>query len=154
MPDIVSESRFYMWRGVVAIAHADGVVTPHEISFINKFMAETPFSKAQRDIIGEDLRNPKHAHDMFANITSKKDKTDFFSLARALSWCDGDFDEQEKVIIERLERENLIDENKALMKESTDILNEIDLCRDQWNFKTARSQKLFGFLGGVKTATA
>jgi uncharacterized membrane protein YebE (DUF533 family) len=154
MTQNISESRFYMWRGVVAIAHADGVVTPHEVSFINDFVKDRAFSKEQLNILGQDLQEPQHAYDMFTKITDRQDKTDFFSLARALSWCDGDYDDQEKVIIDRLEKENLISENKDILNESREILNEIELRRNQWNFKTERSKKLFGFLGGFKTASA
>ena len=142
----LSESRFYMWRAVVAMVHADGVVTPHELSFINDYVKELDFSIAQLDIIGEDLREPQQAHDMFAKIAEREDKKDFFALARALSWCDGDYDAQEKFIIDHLEQENFIVENKELLNESREVMNEVELNKNQWMFKTKRSQKLFGFL--------
>lgn len=150
----LSESRFYMWRGVVAIAHADGVVTPHEVSFINDYIRDVNCSKEQLDIIGQDLREPQSICDMFSHIEDAQDKIDFFALARALSWCDGDYAAQEEFIIEHLEKENLIAENKALLEESRDILNEVELCKDQWKFKTERSRNLFGLLDVVKSKTA
>lgn len=142
----LSESRFYMWRAVVAMVHADGVVTPHELSFINDYVKDLDFSKSQLDMIGQDLREPKQAHDMFAKIIEREDKKDFFALARALSWCDGDYDAQEKFIIEHLEQENFIADNEDLLNESREVMNEVELCDNQWKFKTERSRSLFGFI--------
>ena len=91
MSELVTESRFYMWRAVVALAHADGVVTPHEISFIHEYAQNISFTKGQVSTLADDLQTPQDTYDMFARIMDQSDKKDFFALARALSWCDGDF---------------------------------------------------------------
>lgn len=140
----VSESRFNMWRCVVAMAHADGVVTPHELSFINDYVKEIDFNKDHLKTIGDDLLNPKDIHELFLRVTDKQDKVDFFALARALSWSDGDYDIQEKKIIKQLEIANSIDEE--MLRESREIVNEVELNNNQWEFKTERSLNLFGFL--------
>lgn len=149
MSEGISESRLYMWRAVVAMIHADGVVTPHEISFLNDYIPDIGLSKGQMDMIMCDLQTPQDVYQMFGKITNRDDRKDFFSLARALSWCDGDFDAQEKTIIDQLEKFDLSADNVALLHESRDDLNEIELCRNQWQQK---SQNLFGFLKKVKTA--
>ena len=94
--DGVTNSRFYMWRAVVAMVHADGVVTPHEVTFVNDYIYDIDLSKEQLAVIGQDLQTPQDVYGMFSRITDKQDKKDFFALARALSWCDGDYDGQEK----------------------------------------------------------
>ncbi len=154
MTEAISESRFYMWRCVVGIAHADGVVTPHELSFINDYIKHLNFSQGQLDIIGEDLREPKDIYQMFACIEEAEDKRDFFALARALSWCDGDYDAQEELIIGRLAKQSLLSENQEALEDSRELTNEIELCDNQWQFKTERSKKLFGFLNKRQAATA
>lgn len=155
MGNSVSESRFYMWRAVVAMVHADGVVTPHEVAFVNDYICDLDLSKEQMDTVGQDLQTPQDVYEMYANIVEQQDKKDFFALARALSWCDGDYDGQEKMIIEKLEEIHMNDENRDLLMESRDILNEVELCRNQWKFKTPRSENLLGFLNRKpKTKTA
>lgn len=142
----LTESRFYMWRAVVAMVHADGVVTPHEVTFVNDYINDINLNRKQLQIIGEDLQTPQDVYDMYAHITDLQDKKDFFALARALSWCDGDYDGQEKKIIECLEEVHMNDESRNLLEESREILNEVELCQNQWKFKTPRSESLLGFL--------
>ncbi len=136
-----------MWRAVVAMVHADGIVTPHELSFINEHIQGIGLTPEQVEIVAADLQVPQDVYEMFANITHKQDRQEFFALARALSWCDGDFAKQEESILQCLERTKLDDESWHLMEESRDIMQEVELCDNQWRFKTARSKSLFGFLG-------
>jgi len=84
------QSRFTMWRAVIAMVHADGVVTPHELSFINDNIKGLSLSEAQLNMIAEDLQIPQDTYDMYAQITKDEDKRDFFVFARALSWSDGE----------------------------------------------------------------
>ena len=140
----LNESRFQMWRAVVAMAHADGVVTMHELSFINDYLKDINLSPKQREIIGEDLREAQNINVLFSQVTEHEDQVDFFALARALSWSDGDFDSQEKKIIKRLEGQML--NNMDVIKESRTLCQEVELCDNQWIFKTERSRNLFGFL--------
>ncbi|MCI5059913.1 MAG: TerB family tellurite resistance protein [Alphaproteobacteria bacterium] len=146
----LNESRFYMWRAVVAMVHADGVVTPHEMFFVSEHTKSLDFSPEQNEIFLNDLKKPQSVDEMFARITHAQDRKDFFSLARALSWCDGDFDAQEKAILERLEELDSVE--KELLEESRDIVNELELCDKQWKAKTERAQNLLGFLKILKAA--
>lgn len=146
----VNESRFNMWRAVVAMVHADGVVTPHELTFVNNHIRDINLSEGQWGVLGADLQTPQDTYAMFAQISEQQDKRDFFALARALSWCDGDFDDQEKLIIKHLEKSHMDEETKNLLEESREIVGEIELCDNQWNFKSERSRNLFGFLNKRK----
>lgn len=148
----VTESRFYMWRAVVAMVHADGVVTPHELAFVNDYMRDIHLSEEQLEIVGEDLHTPQDVYHMFSQIEDRQDRIDFFALARALSWCDGDYDGQEKIIIEQLEKLHLGDENVKLLAESREVFGEVELCQNQWKTKSKQSESLFGFLNKLKTA--
>jgi uncharacterized membrane protein YebE (DUF533 family) len=147
MTQELNNSRFNMWRAVVAMAHADGVVTLPELSFINEYLKEINLSSSQREVIGEDLRNAQDIIVLFSQITEQQDQVDFFALARALSWSDGDFDAQEKKIIKRLEGQML--DKWEVIEESRIICQEVELCDNQWSFKTERSKNLFGFLNNL-----
>ena len=152
MPKTLNESRFYMWRAVVAMIHADDVVTPHELSFIQDTMKGLELSAGQHDIIRQDIETPQLIHEMFGKIADIDDRKEFFALARALSWCDGDFDAQEEKILEYLEQSHNMAEYHNIMDESRDIVNEIELCENQWHFKTEKSKNLFGFLNKLRSA--
>lgn len=144
------QSRFTMWRAVIAMVHADGVVTPHELSFINDNIKGLSLSEAQLNMIAEDLQIPQDTYDMYAQITKDEDKRDFFVFARALSWSDGDFDCQEKAILNNLEKIQSNEETMSLLGRSREVVQEIELKQGQWNIGASKEKKwnidLFGFL--------
>lgn len=98
----LSNSRFHMWRAVVALAHADHLVNPEEYERIESYLSHVPFSDEQKETLRADVREPQDPAQMFAAITDPSDQSEFFELARILCWCDGDADAQEKAVIERL----------------------------------------------------
>ncbi len=101
--DNVSESRFYMWRAIFAMAHADHVVTEDEREFMQQALSTIPFSPSQRDMLERDIEQAQDTGDMFMKIADQKDRSKFFFYARMLCWSDGDFDEQEQQIMLKLE---------------------------------------------------
>jgi len=137
----ISESRLSMWRAVVCIIHADGVVTPHEMAFIQSAIKDVGLSDTQMKIIGEDLQTPQDAYEMFSQVTSPKDKNDYFALARAVSWCDGDLDKQERLIIKNLEKMHMNEEEMAMLNQSRQQVHEIELCHNQWNTSPDEGRK-------------
>jgi len=141
-----------MWRAVVAMVHADGVVTPHEIDFVNSHIFDLGLSEEQMKIIQGDIQAPQDVNGMFSLIEIQKDKRDFFVLARALAWCDGDLDKQEAKILHKIHAKHMATGEESLLKESSEILNEVELCHNQWKFKSERSKSLLGFLNKRKTA--
>jgi hypothetical protein len=99
---MVSDSRFNMWRAVVAVAHADSHVDPAEQDFVNKYLATVPFTDAQKATLNEDLQTPQDVDAMFDKIAEKVDQSDFFEFARGLLWSDGDYEQQEERLFEHL----------------------------------------------------
>lgn len=152
MPNALPTSRFNMWRAVVAMIHADGVVTAHEIDFVNNHIFDLGLSGEQLTAIQEDIQTPQDVGNMFASIELEQDKRDFFVLARALSWCDGDLDKQEAKILHTIHAKHMATGEESLLKESSEILNEVELCHNQWKFKSERSKSLLGFLNKRKIA--
>ena len=102
---VISDSRFYMWRAVFAMAYADDVLVYKEKQMLREILTKRPFTHEQREILKGDLASPKNIEDMFDKITVEKDRIDFFGLARALAWCDGDYDDQERAILDKLQKQ-------------------------------------------------
>jgi len=152
MPNSLPISRFHMWRAVVAMVHADGIVTPHEIDFVNTHILNLPLSEGQMKVIRQDIQTPQDVGSMFSQIEVQNDKRDFFVLARALAWCDGDLDKQEAKILHTIHAKHMATGEESLLRESSEILNEVELCHNQWKFKSERSKSLLGFLSKLKTA--
>jgi len=130
----LSASQFYMWRAIVAMVHADGIVTPQELAFVQENTKDLPFTDAQRQVLISDFQTPRDVFTMFSQVTSPKDRRDFFILARALCWSDGDYDRQEKNIMEVLEGFQIESEDRALLEESRQVIQEIDLDQNQWDY--------------------
>lgn len=100
-------SRFNMWRAVFAMAHADHVVTEEEKEFIRHYIDNIPFSDEQRAMLWADSENPPPVRDVFEQISDLEDRGDFFQFASMLCWCDGDFDEHERALEEKLKAEQM-----------------------------------------------
>lgn len=104
MTEELSESRFNMWRAVFAMAHADDIITEQEDAFMREAIAKYPFSENQKEILELDITKKQHVGACFAKIIEQQDRSDFFTFARLLVWCDGDFDEQEQFILTELKK--------------------------------------------------
>ena len=98
----VSESRFYMWRAIFAIAHADGQINKEEEAFMDEHMRIVSFSLPQRAILEDDIIHPKDPGEMLSRVSDPDDQGTFFQFARMMCWSDGNYDEQEKEIMQRL----------------------------------------------------
>ena len=107
MNKTVTESRFYMWRALFAIAHADEVVSSEERNFMHKTLQDHPFSEAQAQILEQDMTVRQDVAELFEKITDPQDRSQFFDFARTLVWCDGDYAEKEQQILLQLNREHV-----------------------------------------------
>lgn len=141
----ISESRFYMWRGIFALAHVDGVVSAHELSFLDESTKDLQFSDAQRKILEKDLDDSQDAETMFAHISDARDRAEFFILARVLCWSDGDFDAQERSMMELLDGLDTNRDAAALLQQSKMAVQEIRLNADQWVEDHADERPVFAF---------
>ncbi|MFP4313216.1 MAG: hypothetical protein ACLFR0_02705 [Alphaproteobacteria bacterium] len=100
----VTESQFYMWRTLFAIAHADDIVTDEEVRFMTEALEDLPFSEEQQKILKDDISEPKDIVEMFGKISNSSDQAEFFNFARTLVWVDGDYGEEEQEIMLKLKR--------------------------------------------------
>ncbi|MEZ5919513.1 MAG: TerB family tellurite resistance protein [Alphaproteobacteria bacterium] len=98
----VSDSAFYMWRALFALAHADEVVTDEEVRFMAEALEDVPFSDAQRAQLELDAKNPQDIEAMFLNITDVKDQAAFFKFAHTLVHIDGDYGPEEQAAMLKL----------------------------------------------------
>lgn len=121
MSNSVPESEFYMWRTLFAVAHADGVVTTEEVRFMAEALEDHPFNEEQKEILSDDIKEPKDPSEMFEKIGDAADQARFFKFARDLVWVDGDFGgDEQKVMVDLISKHiKTIDFDK--------LVNEVDL---------------------------
>lgn len=98
----LTESQFYMWRTLFALAHADGIVTGEEVRFMAEALEDLPFSDEQRGVLNDDIRYAQRPEDMFSGITDVRDQAAFFKYARRLVHIDGDYGTAEQAVMLRL----------------------------------------------------
>lgn len=84
MNKTVTESQFYMWRTLFAVSHADNIVTEEEMRFMIEALEDLPFSSEQREILSDDIVNPKDIVEMFGKISNNRDQAAFLILP--VSW--------------------------------------------------------------------
>ncbi len=103
----ISDSEFYMWRTLFAIAHADNIVTEEEVAFMSEILNDVNFTDEQVDILKDDILNAKNTTEMFDGVTNTKDRVKFFEFARDLVWIDGDFASEEQSVMIDLYKQHI-----------------------------------------------
>ncbi len=98
----ISESEFYMWRAVFAFTYVDNVLSLEEQELLQAYLKKVPFSKDQLATLKKDLQEPKDVVGLYRKITRQQDKERFCVLARAIVWCEGDMQEQERAILKKV----------------------------------------------------
>lgn len=107
----VSESQFYMWRTVFAMAHADNVVTDEEIRFMAEALVDGGFSPEQRKVLEQDIKEPQDVFKMFGGISNPKDRSKFFMFARSMVYADGNYGPDEQHMMLQLKEIHMRDVN-------------------------------------------
>ena len=117
MSEGISQSRFNMWRSVLALIHADGVIHPKELEFMNHYLLEIGFSEDQAQTLISDLSDPQDPTETYSDISDMEDRGQFFMFARMLIWCDGNLDEQEEKIFNHLMKKHMSDIDKDNLRQ-------------------------------------
>jgi uncharacterized membrane protein YebE (DUF533 family) len=120
----VNESKFNMWRAVVALVHSDGAAHPEEDAFLNKQFEKIPFSNSQMKTLFEDMKQPKDVNTFFPSITSPGDRAQFIYFARLLFWSDGNFHHQEEEILKSLHQATISKVDLEKVMRSVDTIAE------------------------------
>ncbi len=132
MSEGVSDSLFYMWRTLFALAHADEVVTSEEVRFMAEALEDIAFSEEQRHILNDDIRYAQDIEDMFIKVTDLSDQAYFFELAREMVWKDGEYGEEEQAIMLKLQTIHVQDVNLD------DLVGNVDLAFEEETSNTKK----------------
>jgi uncharacterized tellurite resistance protein B-like protein len=107
----VSTSTFYMWRVVIAIAHADGQIHEAERAYLARIFANmdrvyglTPEQKAAFE---SDLRAPQSIPDLMRHINDPSARGQLIYFGGLLARADGVLDPKEDEILRKLHADQL-----------------------------------------------
>lgn len=98
----VSNSKFYMLRCLIAMAHADGIVTDAEIAYISGIMNRIPLSAEQRSVLENDFETPQDIGNLLRHINDPVYRGQLPYFARILAFKDGHLHPAEKELLDKM----------------------------------------------------
>lgn len=120
----IDDSKFNMWRAIVALVHADGKQHPDEDQFLSETFSKLPFTTQQRQTLEQDLKSSKDVEKFYDKISLPADRSYFIYFARLLFWSDGDFHRQEEAIFSRLHSKTMSKVDLENVMHSVDMIAE------------------------------
>ena len=96
MTQHMTDSRFHMWRTLVALVHIDHQITEEERAFFLDRLHRLSFTEEQENIIKDEMGEAQDVTALFEKITDKEDRATLIYFARLLFWSDGEFVMQEE----------------------------------------------------------
>ena len=95
----VGTSQFYMFRCVIAMAHADHIVTDEEKAYIMGFLKKLPFSAEQQSTLMADLEAQQDVGALLSHINEPKYRGQLVYFVRLLAYKDGNLHPKEEELL-------------------------------------------------------
>lgn len=131
----ISDSRFNMWRTLVALVHTDHKVMEEECDFFIRRFDAIPFTEEQKQTLRQDLQDAQDVSKLYDLITDKEDRGTLIYFARLLFWCDGEFHAQEDAILQHLHQQTIskLDLEAIMAEVNSEVrrtMNEYDIAME------------------------
>jgi uncharacterized membrane protein YebE (DUF533 family) len=102
----VSDSMFNMWRCIIMVAHADGVIHEKESEFFEKVFAAMSkvyaLTEAHHQTWKEDLETAQSIDPLLGKITDPEFKSMLLYFAQVVAWIDGHLSPDESALLKKL----------------------------------------------------
>jgi tellurite resistance protein len=117
----MDESLFNMWRCVVCIAHADGIVQPEERAYLEKIFQNLQrvhgMSPTQKVTLMADLETPQNLADLLPKVTDPQYRGQLLYFGTILAHADGTVTEDEERVLEMLRAQQMEDIDAEKLRE-------------------------------------
>ncbi len=123
----MSSDEFLVMRGLLALAHVDGQLTPDEASWVKERLETMDISEEQAAALRDAIHKPEPPMALYGKLSSNKAKGWFLTLARVLFHADGEFCADEKAMMKKLEGVH----DQALSTTMPIIIKDIEIVRDR-----------------------
>lgn len=127
----ISTSAFYMWRCVIAIAHADGKVQDAEREYLTRIIGNMDrafgMTDDQRAAFAQDLVTPQKISSLLPYINDPACRGQLVYFAGLLAYADGNLDPSEDAILKKLRADQLasLDMNQIRKDVAAAVANEM-----------------------------
>lgn len=115
-----SDSKFNMWRCVIAMAHADGMLHADEKAYLHKMFdnmrEKAGLSREQEDQLLEDMDAPPEIADILPHIEEDSYRAQVTYFARLLAYKDNHFHPDEQELLDKLHAGMLDEKDRAAIK--------------------------------------
>src|SRR5262249_18345525 len=97
--NFITNSQLHIWRVLIALAHADGLVQEKEKNWLSHCLLRLNLTDEQKQILRSDFQNPQDYKFMFKQISELRDYVHLQHMANILINLDGVVTEKEKEIM-------------------------------------------------------
>lgn len=107
----ITTSMFYMWRCVIALAHADGQVHEAERAYLTRIIGNMDrafgMTAEQRATFANDIAAPQQISSLLPYINDPACRAQLVYFGGLLAWADGNMDPREDTILKKLRADQL-----------------------------------------------
>lgn len=107
----ISPSLYNMWRCVICIAHADGIIQPEERTYLEQIFANLDrtygLTPTQKMTLAADLEIPQNLADLLAKVTEPEYRGMLIHFGTILANADGIVTEDEERILNMLHAQQM-----------------------------------------------
>lgn len=107
----ISPSLYNMWRCVICIAHADGIIQPEERAYLEQIFANLDrtykLTPTQKMTLAADLEIPQNLADLLAKVTEPEYRGMLIHFGTILANADGIITEDEERILDMLHAQQM-----------------------------------------------
>jgi uncharacterized membrane protein YebE (DUF533 family) len=103
----VGTSQFYMWRCVVALAHADGMVNAGERDYLNAVFGRMGLTPEQKAVLQGDMAAAQDIGQLLTHINEPEWRGQLVYFAGLLARADGTLDPQEDHLLKKLRADQM-----------------------------------------------
>jgi uncharacterized membrane protein YebE (DUF533 family) len=107
----INPSLYYMWRCVICIAHADGIVQPEERAYLEKIFANLDrvygLTPTQKLTLAADLEIPQNLADLLVKVTEPEYRGMLIHFGTLLANADGIVTEDEERLLSMLHAQQM-----------------------------------------------
>lgn len=101
-----NNSKFYMWRCIVTMAHADGLMHDNERKWLTTMFKNmhdrAGMPQAQVDTLLSDLSKPQDIASLLPQVSEPKFRGQLVYFARLLAYKDGELHPSEEMLLEKM----------------------------------------------------
>ena len=97
--DSASDELFIVWRCIIAMAHADGVINDKEFKFIRRYINNFRFSTEQKEILQNDFILAPEVSSLLNLITDISHKRRLIQMAERVALSDGFLSNEETALL-------------------------------------------------------